>query len=254
MVTATSASNNTNKTSVTVTIDTTSGALTSLGPVVAMQNGSAFVLTVNGSSFSNGNTVFFNGKAETTTFVSAAQLTASVSSADLSLPGVLQVAVQTGSTVTTPQNFYVVPSISPQTVAVTGGDPLSVNVNLSPMTITATTLSLHFVGICAGASCSASQAGTSFSLSQAIANGGEVEMYLIGPGLVPGTFFIFTGGSGDITVTQPVASDFIAGANPPAVRFNIAVSANTALGARSVAVMNPAGEISVFPGGLSITQ
>jgi len=258
-VTATSVSDKTNKASASVTIDAKSAStLLTLGPIVAMQEGPAFTLTLNGNGFSKGNTVLFNGKPETTTFVGATQLTASVSSGDIALPGVnaplpaLQVAVETGSTVTAPLSFYVVPSVSPKTVTVTGGaSESSVNVNLSPLM---PTLSLEFVGTCNGANCSASQAGTSVSLAQAIANGGQVQMYLVGTGLVPGTFFVFKGDSGDITVTQPVVSDFITNANPTAVSFNITVSANTKQGARSITVMNPGGEISVFPGGLLITQ
>jgi len=259
-VTATSVSNNTNKTSVSVTIDGAStSTLSSLAPIVAMQNGPAFMLTVNGSGFSNGNTVLFNGKAETTSFVSSSQLTASVSSGDLTLPGTLQVTVQTGSTVTAPASFYIVPLVSRQTLTVSAGGSPSANVNLSPIS---PTLSLQLVGTCAGLSCSASQSGTSVSLTQANANGGEVQMIIYGSGLMPGTFFVFTGGSGDITVTQPVTgtgdgtSDFIR-CGSGAVCFNInlsAVNATTGLGPRSVTAINVDGEISVFPGGLLITQ
>jgi trimeric autotransporter adhesin len=252
-VTAKSVANNTNKTSVQVTIEATnSSTLSSLGPIVAMQNGPGFVLTVNGSGFSSGNTVLFNGKSETTTFVSSGQLTASLSSSDLALPGVLQVTVQTGSTVTAPASFYVVPAISAQQVTVSPGSSVnSSNVNLSPIT---PTLSLQFVGTCNNGNCSATQAGTSVSLNQAIQNGGQVQMYLAGPGLVPGTFFAFTGGSNDITVTQPVVSDFNSNASPHSVSFQITVSASTALGPRSIVVLNVGGEISVFPGGLLLTQ
>jgi len=267
-VTATSVSDSTNKKSASVMIDATStSTLSSLGPIVAPQKGPGFTLTVNGSGFSNGNTVLFNGNSETTTFVNSTQLTASVSTADIALPGVnapipaLQVTVQTGSTVTAPTSFYVVPEISAQKLAVSGGGSVgSVNVNLSPIT---PTLSLQFVGICSNGSCSASQAGTQVSLSQAIADGGRVQMYLVGPGLVPGAFFRFTADSGDITVTQPLTfdpacplggdcSDFIPG-NPPSVVFNITVSGSTALGPRSILVMNPGGGIWLYPGALLIT-
>jgi hypothetical protein len=240
--------------STTVTITASSAStLSSLSPIVAMQNGPSFTLTVNGSGFSNGNTVLFNGKSEMTTFVNSTQLTASVSPADLSPPGVLQVTVQTGSTVTAPMSFYVVPSISAQQFSVSpGGVVSSVNVNLSPLQ---PTLFLELVGTCAGMNCSASQSGTSTSLSQAIANGGLVQMYIAGIGIVPGTFFVFTGPPGesdDITVTQPVVSDF-PDVHGPTVSFNITVSGSTALGLRSITVMNSAGEISVFPGALLIT-
>jgi len=162
------------------------------------------------------------------------------------------VAVQSGSTVTAPTSFYVVPSISAHQLAVSGGGSVGgVNVNLSPIQ---PALFLYLVGTCAGGTCSASQSGTSISLSQ-VGNGGQVQMYLAGIGVVPGTYYVFTGqsgGSDDITVTQPVVSDF-ADVNGPTVTFNITVSPSTALGPRSVTVMNSAGEISVFPGALLIT-
>jgi len=214
-----------------------------------MQNGPAFTLTVTGSGFSSSDTVVFNGKSEATTFVSSTELTASVSSSDLAPTGTLQVDVQAGGTSTSSLSFYVVPAVKTQQHAVSGGGALNgVNVNLSPIT---PTLSLQFVGTCP-ASCSGSTAGISISLSQVLADGGHVTMFLAGPGLVPGTFFLFTGAGNDITVTQPVVSDFEAG-NPPYVTFSIALSDDTALGPRSIIVTNVAGEISVSPGGLQIT-
>ena len=64
--------------SVTYTITAGPGSLTSLSPST-VQAGIAFTLTVNGSGFDAGSVVIFNGNAVPTTFVSATQLTASIS-------------------------------------------------------------------------------------------------------------------------------------------------------------------------------
>ncbi len=53
-------------------------SITSLSPTSATAGGSAFTLTVNGTSFLSGATVQWNGTALTTTFVSSVQLTAAV--------------------------------------------------------------------------------------------------------------------------------------------------------------------------------
>src|SRR5665213_2095953 len=52
--------------------------LTSLDPNGATAGGSAFTLTVNGSSFVSGATVRWNGSPLSTTFVNGTQLTAAV--------------------------------------------------------------------------------------------------------------------------------------------------------------------------------
>ncbi len=55
--------------------------------------GAAFTLTVSGASFVSTSTVNFNGKAETTTFVSATQLTASIPAGDVATAGNVNVTV-----------------------------------------------------------------------------------------------------------------------------------------------------------------
>jgi hypothetical protein len=68
-------------------------AVTTLLPATTTTGGPAFTLTVNGTNFLDGATVDFNGSPQTTTFVSATQLTALITAADIALPGWDQVTV-----------------------------------------------------------------------------------------------------------------------------------------------------------------
>ena len=58
-------------------------AISQLSPNSMTMGGPAFTLTVMGSNFANGATVYWNGGARATTFVSSANLTASISAADI---------------------------------------------------------------------------------------------------------------------------------------------------------------------------
>lgn len=68
-------------------------ALTSLLPTSGTAGSGGFTLTVNGSNFVNGSTVQWNGSARTTTFVSSAQLTATILPTDLAAAGTNTVTV-----------------------------------------------------------------------------------------------------------------------------------------------------------------
>lgn len=67
-------------------------AITQLAPN-STNAGAAFVLTVNGSNFSSNAVVNFNGAGQTTTFVSASQLTASIPAMAVSTAGTAAVSV-----------------------------------------------------------------------------------------------------------------------------------------------------------------
>jgi len=68
-------------------------AITSLSPASATTGGAAFTLTVNGSGFISGSVVNWNGSSRTTTYVSATQLQAAISAADIATVGTAQVTV-----------------------------------------------------------------------------------------------------------------------------------------------------------------
>jgi hypothetical protein len=78
--------------SVTYTVTPGPGTLTSLSPAT-VQVGVAFTLTVNGSGFDATSVVIFNGNSVPTTFVSATQLTASITASAITQPGPYTVVV-----------------------------------------------------------------------------------------------------------------------------------------------------------------
>lgn len=67
--------------------------LSSLSPATALASGPAFTLTVNGSKFSAQDSVQWNGSTRNTTFVSATQLTAQITAADIATAGSAAVTV-----------------------------------------------------------------------------------------------------------------------------------------------------------------
>lgn len=79
----------------TVTIQSTNPvpALSSLAPSSAAAGGSAFTLTINGSSFVAKSVVYWNDIALPTTFVSDAKLTAAVPASDIASGGSAQIKV-----------------------------------------------------------------------------------------------------------------------------------------------------------------
>jgi hypothetical protein len=67
----------------------------SLSPASAVAGSAQLTLTVNGSSFATSSVVRWNGAARPTTFVSASQLRATISAADLASAGSIPVSVVT---------------------------------------------------------------------------------------------------------------------------------------------------------------
>src|SRR3990172_4145278 len=67
--------------------------VTGLSPSSATAGGAAFTLTVNGSNFVSGAKVRWNGADRTTTFVSATQLRANITAADIAAPATVPVTV-----------------------------------------------------------------------------------------------------------------------------------------------------------------
>lgn len=68
-------------------------AISALAPDSMNSGGAAFVLTVNGSNFSSKAVINWNGAAQTTTFVSANQLTATIAASDIATPATVPVTV-----------------------------------------------------------------------------------------------------------------------------------------------------------------
>lgn len=221
-------------------------SLTSLNPIVAMQNGAGFTLTVNGSGFASGDQVVFNGSAITPASISSTQLTAQISSSALGSPGTFSVTVKGANNSPSPLSFYVVPEISPAPVTVSAGIAAAgVNIQVASLS---PKLQLQSIGGCVCAT------ETTAGVSEVTVSAGQtVNLFVVGNGMAAGTFYLVTGGG--ITVTQPLAADFTQTTSPvtPAVNFNITISSGAASGPRNLMVTNPAGEISVYPGAIVVS-
>jgi len=86
-----------------------------------------------------------------------------------------------------------------------------------------------------------------------VSQGSTVNLFLVGKGFVLGTFYAISGPNG-VTVTQPTGADFGQTTDGlPAVNITISVSPSAALGPRNIIVTDPAGELTVFVGGLLVT-
>jgi len=97
--------------------------ITSIAPTSATAGGAGFTLTVTGTNFVNGaSTVTWNGADRPTTFVSATELTATISAADIAAAGTANVAVTTtgaaspSNTVIFTINAAATPSLSATTL------------------------------------------------------------------------------------------------------------------------------------------
>jgi hypothetical protein len=77
----------------TFTINNPVPAIASLSPTSIIAGGSAFTLTVNGTNFVASSVVNWNGSGRTTTYVSATQLQAAITAADIATAGSASVTV-----------------------------------------------------------------------------------------------------------------------------------------------------------------
>jgi len=67
--------------------------ISALAPDTMTAGSASFVLTVNGTNFNNNAAINWNGTAQTTSFVSANQLTATIPSASVATAGTVTVTV-----------------------------------------------------------------------------------------------------------------------------------------------------------------
>jgi DNA/RNA endonuclease G (NUC1) len=115
-------------------------AATSLSPSSASAGGSAFTLTVNGSSFISSSVVKWNGTSFTTTYVSATQLQAAVPAANIASGGTATVTVfnpTPGGGTSSGLTFTITSSNNPVPAA-TSMSPSSAAVGSSSFTLTVT--------------------------------------------------------------------------------------------------------------------
>jgi uncharacterized protein (TIGR03437 family) len=135
-------------------------SLSSLSPNSATAGTPAFTLIVNGSGFVSGSTVQWNGSTVSTTYVSASQLTASVSASLIASQGTASVTVQNpGGATSNAMTFTInqsgalsLSSLSPNSAAA-GGAAFTLTVNGSGFVSGATvqwngsSLSTSFIGV-----------------------------------------------------------------------------------------------------------
>jgi alpha-D-ribose 1-methylphosphonate 5-triphosphate synthase subunit PhnH len=110
-------------------------AISSISPSSATAGGAGFTLTVNGNNFISGSKVRWNGADRTTTYVSSAQLTATILASDIASAGTASVTVYTagpGGGTSNAQTFTINPASTPLT-AEFSGTPLSGKAPLSVM-------------------------------------------------------------------------------------------------------------------------
>jgi subtilisin family serine protease len=127
-------------TSPTVTVSAGTNAaptLTSISPSRTSAGVGAFTLTVNGTGFATTSEVRWNGIARATTFVSATQLRASITAADVAAPGTAQVTVFSpapggGTSAALPFTIAPPPSLTVSATTAAPGSPVTVTLTNGP--------------------------------------------------------------------------------------------------------------------------
>ena len=105
---------------VSIPIGNPTPAITSLNPTSVIAGAAGFTLAVTGTQFVQGASVMWNGVARTTTFVSATELQATITAADVATAGTAAVSVQNpGGATSAPATFTIRP-LTP--IVVVGGD------------------------------------------------------------------------------------------------------------------------------------
>jgi hypothetical protein len=148
-------------------------AISSLSPAFTNAGGATFTLTVNGSGFISGSTVYWGASALTTTYVNATQLTAQVPATDISATGTNAITVQTpapgGGTSNTWQfevdsasSSSTAPTITSASETVAAGSTASYPVTV-PSSVTS--ISVSCLNLPAGATCSYSTTTNSVTIA-----------------------------------------------------------------------------------------
>jgi hypothetical protein len=145
----------------TVSLSNPVPVLNSMSPAFTTAGHPAFSITISGSRFTSGSTAYWGTTALTTQFVTAAQLTAQVTAAEIANVGITPITVQTpaaGGGVSNVLQFELdsggagtSPSFTTATATVTPGSPASYPVTL-PSSVIGVTVSC--LNLPSGASCS----------------------------------------------------------------------------------------------------
>ncbi|MFP5230951.1 MAG: Ig-like domain repeat protein [Acidobacteriota bacterium] len=141
---------------------TSSPVITDMSPLLTLKGSGAFTLTISGSGFTSGSTVYWGTSALATQFVSATQLTAQVPATDVASAGISNITVQTAAPGSLTSNIFqfevdsagasiAPPSFNPATAAVAAGSTGSYTVTLPANAMGVSTQCLNLP---AGATCS----------------------------------------------------------------------------------------------------
>ncbi len=121
------------------TVNNPAPTVAGLNPSSATAGGAAFALTVNGTGFVNGSTVQWNGANRVTTFVSATQLTAAITAADIATAGAASVTVVNSTPGGGTSNAVNFPINQPNpTPGITSLNPSFANIGGQSFTLTVT--------------------------------------------------------------------------------------------------------------------
>ena len=218
----------------TFTINNPAPTATSLSPTSATAGGAAFTLTINGTAFVSTSVVKFNGAAKTTTFVSATQLTAAITAADIATAGTATVNVTNpapGGGTSGNLSFTINPVSAPTLTAVA---PTTATVGGAAFTLT-----LTGTGFVAGAT-------VNFGTNPAITPSSVTSTQIVAT--IPAAD-ITTAGTVNVTVTNPAgggtsnAQTFTIN-NPVPTATSLSPTSATAGGAAFTLTVNGTGFVS----------
>ncbi|MGH9938792.1 MAG: beta strand repeat-containing protein, partial [Blastocatellia bacterium] len=204
--------------------------ITTISPTTVQVGGQDFTLTVNGSGFVNSSVIRINGNNLPTTFVSATQLTAPVTSASVPNPGNASITVFTSPPGGGTSNAAVLQITPPP-------NPTPTIATLGPNTVTAG--SGQFI---------LTVAGLNFMQGSVVRfNGQDRQTNFISSSEVRATIIaddILNGGSATITVFNPPPAGGVS--NALTLTINFAPPVINFLSPSSVVAGGPAFQLSVF--------
>jgi uncharacterized protein YjdB len=169
---ATFGSSTSNAVSLAVNAPNPTPAITTLSPAFIGAGSADLTITVNGSGFTSGSTVYWGTSALSTQFLGATQLTAKVLAADIASPGITAITVETptpGGGTSNALKFEVDsggsgtgPTFTTVTVTVAPGSPATYPVTLSS---SATDVNVQCLNLPNGATCSYSPTTGALTIS-----------------------------------------------------------------------------------------
>jgi hypothetical protein len=173
----------------------------SMSPAYTAAGGAAFTLTANGSGFVNGSTVYWGTTSLATQFVSATQLTAQVTAAEIASAGTATITVQSpapGGGSSSTLQFEIdsagtgsgtAPSFTSAAVSVAAGSTANYPVTLPP---SATSVSASCLNLPTGASCSYSASSGAVTITTSSSTPkGTYQVTVVFSEILPGSASAF---------------------------------------------------------------